>query len=81
MIKDFLPNDQELAIKEVNCALYCSKIATIHFNNGNYAEALTYLENAARSVKELETLKNRKLEHDSWLIIKQGGKTYEQSKR
>lgn len=71
-IKDFLPNDQEQAIKEINCAVYCSKVANVHFNNGNYAEALTYLENANRSLKELDKLKNKKLEQDSWLIIKRG---------
>ena len=52
--------DVKAAMKEIDCYGYCLSEASRHFDEENYTFAAIYLENAARSLKELERLKEEK---------------------
>ena len=60
--------DVKAAIKEIECYGYCLSEAARHFEEENYKFAALYLENAARSLKELERLKEEK-PHGQVLLI------------
>lgn len=49
--------NEEKAVKELDCYMYCLYQSLEHFKKDEFAEASVYLENAARSLKELERLK------------------------
>lgn len=49
--------NEEKAIKELHCYMYCLYESLENFKNKNYGHAAVYLENAARSLWELEELK------------------------
>lgn len=49
--------NEDEAVREIKCYGHCINHAIKHFDNGNYLDASIYLENAARSLKELDKLK------------------------
>lgn len=49
--------NEEKAVREIKCYGYCLRQACTYFENNNYLEASFYLENAARSLRELDKLK------------------------
>lgn len=49
--------NEEKAIKELHCYMYCLYESLENFKNKNYGHAAVYLENAARSLKALEELR------------------------
>ena len=56
----FLQSDQKRATQEIDCYGYLLKNAIEHLANGEYGKAATYHENIARSLHELQALKNSK---------------------
>ncbi|WP_373894418.1 hypothetical protein [Virgibacillus sp. CBA3643] len=68
----FLKADQEKAEREVDCYDYCLGLATEKLKQEEFGEASAYLDNASRSLKELERMKIAKQTFDqSWFEIKQ----------
>ena len=49
--------NEEKAVKELQCYMYCLQQHINEFEKENYIESAVYLENAARSLKALEELK------------------------
>ena len=49
--------NEEKAVKELHCYMYCLYESLENFKNKNYGHAAVYLENAARSLRELERMK------------------------
>ena len=49
--------NEEKAIKELHCYMYCMEQSAQEFRKENFTESALYLENAARSLKELERMK------------------------
>ena len=49
--------NEEKAIKELHCYMYCLDKHVREFEKENFIAAAVYLENAARSLKELERMK------------------------
>lgn len=54
--------DNDKAIEEIECYMTCLKIAVDRFEDGRYLDAYLFLENAARSAKELHRLQVRENE-------------------
>lgn len=68
----FSETDRQSAIKELNCLGVCLDAAATHLMNGEFKKAAICHENIARSLHELETLKNKKQMKDkAWLLLKQ----------
>ena len=49
--------NEEKAQRELDCFMYCMYQALYEFKKKNYKYSAVYLENAARSLRELEELK------------------------
>lgn len=49
--------DKQKALKELQCYMYCMEQSAQEFRKENFTESALYLENAARSLKELERMK------------------------
>lgn len=60
----FLKSDQDRASKELDCFDYLMMNAIEHIAKGEFGKAATYHENMARTLHELQTLKNSKLMDD-----------------
>lgn len=60
----FLQTDMLDAYSELMCAAHCMHVSATKMQNGNYKHATVYLENALRSVRELERLNEKKTQHD-----------------
>lgn len=56
----FLKQDQEQAQKEAESFRDCMIMATVHGYQNDYDQVAKYLETAARSVKELDRMKQKK---------------------
>lgn len=68
----FLPADQEQAKRELDSWGYSLKNAMEYQIKGDFKGAIVHLENAKRSLSELDTLKNQKeMDEQVWLIVKQ----------
>ncbi|UFU00337.1 hypothetical protein KO561_05140 [Radiobacillus kanasensis] len=69
--KDFLPEDREQAFAEWDCANYCTELATEYMEEKDYKKASMYFENAARSMRVLEDLKQEKQKAPLTFIVSQ----------
>ncbi|SEP57672.1 hypothetical protein SAMN05216232_0218 [Virgibacillus subterraneus] len=68
----FLKDDQARAQKELDCYNYCIKNASVQLESGEFGQTAAYLDNASRSMRELEKLKIAKQTFDKhWWEIKQ----------
>lgn len=56
----FLSKDLDGAYTELLCMSSCMHSAAICIKNEDYSDAVVHLENALRSVRELERLNNKK---------------------
>ena len=54
--------NEEKAQRELDCFMYCMYQALEEFKHKNYKYSAVYLENAARSLRELEELKTYGME-------------------
>lgn len=66
---NFLPSDQDAASRELDCYNYCMTMAIEYVAINRFDKASAFHENAARSLQELEKLKNAKSQAD--LILNQ----------
>lgn len=60
----FLDKHEEQADKEKDCYGYCMAQAIEHFAHADFEKAAIYHENIVRSLRELQALKNEKLQVD-----------------
>ncbi|MFA1821209.1 hypothetical protein ACDX78_13715 [Virgibacillus oceani] len=60
----FLEKDKPMAKEEQNCFKYSIKTAKDLYEQAQYEKASMHLENAKRSLNELESMKNRKTQED-----------------
>lgn len=60
----FLEKDRKEANKELDCYNDCMYRAIEHLSKGEFKEASIQHENMARSLAELQKLKNAKEQHD-----------------
>ena len=60
----FLAEDQEKALKELVCIADCLQLSINYIFKGDYEKANLHLENASRSVKALERLKENKADRE-----------------
>lgn len=68
----FLQEDKEREEKELNCCGYCINNANQHYRHTEFEKAAVYHENIARSLRELQSMKNKKEMMDgAWLMLKQ----------
>lgn len=56
----FLPKELQRAEKELDCYGYCLDNAIAYYLNGEFEKASIYHENAARSLRELQSMKNNR---------------------
>ncbi|WP_029265761.1 hypothetical protein [Virgibacillus alimentarius] len=56
----FLNKDLKRATDEANCYTYCLNGALVHISNEEYGKAALYLDNASRSLRELERMRKEK---------------------
>jgi len=56
----FLPKDIVMAGKELDCYGYCLNKSVEHFLNADFGRAAAYHENIARSLMELQRMKEDK---------------------
>jgi len=54
--------NEKKAVEELECYMYCLQQSFEQFRKKKYVESAFYLENAARSLKELERLKSDEIE-------------------
>lgn len=65
----FLPNDQVKAQRELDCYGYFMKLAIEQFMSGNFEKSAKHHENMARSLRELERLKENKRTFDKFIDL------------
>lgn len=56
----FIAEHQDAAEQEFSCYGYCLDNAITNYMESNFGRAAAYLENAARSLRELQILKSHK---------------------
>lgn len=56
--------NEEKAQRELDCFMYCMYQALYEFKKKNYKNSAVYLENATRSLRELEELKESENQSD-----------------
>lgn len=61
---DFLKEDKQKAENERNCFFYCIEKAVQSFINNDYGTADLYMENALRSVRELQRFVTKKQQQE-----------------
>ncbi|GGB61356.1 hypothetical protein GCM10011409_43260 [Lentibacillus populi] len=68
----FLKQDKERSEKELDCYGYCLDQGIVHFLNTEFGKAAAYHENIARSLWELQRMKNSKeMDDQAWMMLKQ----------
>lgn len=68
----FLQEDKEKAEKELDCCGYCINNANQHYRHTEFEKAAVYHDNIARSLRELQAMKNKKeMTEAAWLMWKQ----------
>ncbi|MDC3414302.1 hypothetical protein [Terrihalobacillus insolitus] len=68
---EFLQTDQNRAQKELDCYEYCMDNTDRLFESSDYRGAAAYLENAARSLRELARMQDDKRQLRMYLHTKQ----------
>lgn len=70
----FLEKHQDEANQELDCCAYLMKKSIDHFTVSEFGKAAAYHENIARSLHELQCLRNEKQTYDQAIeIIKENG--------
>lgn len=62
--KHFLKRDRIKADQEFDCMIYCLSKSVDGIDKEDYTKAASYMENALRSLKELQRLNLRKQQHE-----------------
>ncbi|WP_337970217.1 hypothetical protein [Virgibacillus salexigens] len=75
---NFFKSDLPKAKKEIDCYNYCANNAVRKLNNEKFGEAAAYLENAIRSLHELEKMQVSKenADHHMFELEKIRGQQY-----
>lgn len=66
---NFMKGDYTRAQREMDCYNYCIDQSERHMQEDDYSKAAIYLENAARSARELEQMQESKRKLDEWVRI------------
>lgn len=76
----FIEKHQEQANQELDCYAYLMKKSIDHFILSEFGKAAAYHENIARSLRELQRLRNEKQTYDQAveMIQKNGIKSFEE---
>lgn len=64
----FLPIHEDEALREIACHGHCLISSRKHFLNNDFEKAAIYLDNAARSLRQLDKLKRTRIEVDAHIF-------------